>query len=67
MQEWHKFLGAALVDAVASRQDVHLVEDLEQLGSGLMDCADDGATLASKFLEQLQDLGARATVQATEK
>jgi len=67
MQEGHQFLGAALVHAVTSRQDVHLIEDLEQLGSGLMDCADDGATLASKFLEQLQDLGARATVQATEK
>jgi len=32
-----------------------------------MDGADDGATLASQLLEQLQDLGARATVQATEK
>lgn len=67
LQERHQFLGAALVDAVASGQDVDLIEDLEQLGRGLMDGANNGASLAGQLLEQLQDLCARATVQATER
>lgn len=66
LQEWYKFLGAALVDAVTSGEDIDLIEDLEQLGCGLVNGADDGASLACQPLKQLQDLGARAAVQATE-
>lgn len=43
-----------------------LVEELEQLGAGLVDGADDGSSSLSESFEQRDDLETRRAVQAAE-
>lgn len=63
-QEGHQLGHAALVNAEALREAEHLVEHLEEQGTGLVDRADHGPSLLRQTLHQRDALAARGAVQA---
>lgn len=60
----HDVLRGTLVQTLAGRQHVHLVELLEQPGRRLVNGADDRTALAGEVAQQVDDLVAGMCVQA---